>query len=74
MDPHSFSRLDVDPHSLKKTDPDPNKVNADPKLYSKLSNCYLLLIFEKVQVQFRTWIQIHNLECRIRILKKVSDP
>jgi hypothetical protein len=32
------------------------------------------MIFGKVQVQFRIQIRIHNLELRIRILKKVSDP
>jgi hypothetical protein len=30
------------------------------------------MIFSKIQVQFR--IRIHNLELRIRILQKVSDP
>jgi hypothetical protein len=36
----------------------------------------LLVIFVDVQVQFRilSWIRIQNLELRIRIRQKVSDP
>jgi hypothetical protein len=33
---------------------------------------FFLMIFSTIQVQFR--IRIHNLELRIRILQKVSDP
>jgi hypothetical protein len=34
------------------------------------------MIFSRIQVQFRIRIQIriHNLELRIRLLQKVSDP
>jgi hypothetical protein len=32
------------------------------------------MIFIKIEVQFRIRIRIHNLELRIRILQKVSDP
>jgi hypothetical protein len=34
----------------------------------------LIVIFDKDQVQFRIRLRIHNLELRIRILQKVSDP
>jgi hypothetical protein len=33
-----------------------------------------LMIFSKIYVQFWIRIGIHNLELRIRILQKVSDP
>jgi hypothetical protein len=33
-----------------------------------------LMIFGKVQVQFRTRSRVHNLEFRIRILQEISDP
>jgi hypothetical protein len=35
---------------------------------------FFLMIFSKIQVQFRIRIRIHNLELRIRILQKVADP
>jgi hypothetical protein len=40
----------------------------------KLLPVIFVMIFSKIRGQFRIRIRIHNLELRIRILRKVSDP